>query len=112
MGRGLELSVVTMLQFPEQLRDGSGGERVYRELLNNVGSVLCGHLDNPSMLSEKLATPKTSADEVAELLGGCPDDRWVFSPATSRSLESRTSPLMLIRDPPLPRGHPDGATDL
>lgn len=112
MGRGLGLSVVPMLQFPQQLQEGTGGDRVFQELLNNIGSVLCGHLDTAPQLAETLATRQTPAADVRDLLRSCPDDRWVFSPAADRSLESKTSPLMVIDDPPLPPGHPDGSVPL
>lgn len=112
MGRGFGLSVVPLLQFPQQIRTGPDGERVYRELLNNIGSVLSGQLDDAPLLAQRLATQRTSPDEVATLLGSCPDDRWVFSPATSRSLQSQQSPLMVLQDPPLPPGHPEGDAPL
>jgi len=111
MGRGLGLSVVSMMQFPRQLKQESG-DRAYDEVLSNVGTLLCGTHHHASQLASRLATTNRSAAEFETLLSDLPSDRWLFSPAGGRTLRTRQPPRMVINDPPLPPGHPAGQAPL
>jgi hypothetical protein len=108
MGRGHGLGVVPMLQHPRQL--GHEDDRSQDELLENVHSILAGRIPDADRLAERLSDSTRSAAELSNRLGSLRDDWWLFAPATPRDVPPVSAHT--IADPPLPPGHPDGATPL
>jgi len=103
-GRGFNLALTLVLQFPEQLRDSH--PRVYAELLNDVGTIITGNVGVDRRLTERLATSAHDPDAVAARLRALQRGEWLVRPAAPFAAQP-PHPFTVV-SAPLPAGHPDG----
>jgi hypothetical protein len=96
------------MQFPAQLADRD--ERAYREVLNNVGTVVTGSVAVDRRLAERLATSEAPAETVQHRLRALSRGEWLVSlPAP---FGAPTPQPFVVESAPLPSGHPGGPRPL
>ncbi|WP_435118797.1 type IV secretory system conjugative DNA transfer family protein [Halolamina sp. C58] len=102
-GRAFDLALTLAMQFPEQLRDSH--QRVYAELLNDVGTIITGPVGVDRRLAERLATSDADADAVADRLRDLQRGEWLVRPAAP--FADRQPRPFTVTSPSLPAGHPE-----
>jgi hypothetical protein len=109
-GRAFGLAVTLVMQFPAQIRDRQ--PEAYRELLNDVGTLVTGPVGVDDALAERLATERHPPEEVANRLRALDRGEWLVRPAAP--FDAPSPPPVVCESPPLPPGHPDadGTTSL
>jgi hypothetical protein len=106
--RGFGASMTLAMQFPGQLADRD--KRAYREVLNNVGTVVTGTVAVDRRLAERLATSEVPVEAIQHRLRAVSRGEWVVSlPAPFG--EPAPQPFV-VESAPLPAGHPDGPRPL
>lgn len=106
--RGFGLSLTLVMQFAEQLHDGSPG--AYHELLNNAGTVITGRVAVDRDLEHRLATDDMSPADVGNRLRALDRGQWLVDlPAPFGASKPRP---FVVESVPLPPGHPDGSQPL
>jgi hypothetical protein len=107
-GRGFDCSVTLSTQFPAQFR--TEDDRVYEELLNNVGTLITGTVALDEKLSARLATDTMPPAQVATRLRALERGQWLVSLPGSFG-EPEPDPFVLTSGA-LPAGHPEGDAPL
>jgi hypothetical protein len=107
MGRGHELGVIPMLQFPKQVADADSG--LYEELLNDCHSILAGGISNADELATQLATGSLTPTMAKRRLNELRSDRWLLKPASLRG--TGTTATTMLAEAGLPPGHPEATGD-
>jgi hypothetical protein len=103
-GRGFGLSITLAMQFPAQLREQS--PRAYREVVNNVGTIVTGNVAVDSALTDRLATEDQPPSEVGNRLRALSRGEW-FTRLPAGFDDAPPRPFVL-ESLPLPPGHPEG----
>jgi DNA helicase HerA-like ATPase len=103
-GRGFGLSMTLAMQFPGQLEEES--TRAYREVLNNVGTVLTGNVAVDSALTTRLATEDMPPAEVGNRLRALSRGEWLAS--VPAPFDEEAPRPFVLESMPLPAGHPEG----
>jgi hypothetical protein len=107
-GRGFDCSVTLSTQFPAQLR--TEDDRVYEELLNNVGTLVTGTVALDEKLSARLATDTMPPAQVSTRLRALERGQWLVS-LPGPFGEPEPDPFVLTSGA-LPAGHPEGDAPL
>ena len=107
-GRGFDCSVTLSTQFPAQFR--TEDERVYEELLNNVGTLITGTVALDEKLSARLATDAMPPAQVATRLRALERGQWLVSLPGAFG-EPEPDPFV-VSSGALPAGHPEGDAPL
>ncbi|WP_435102391.1 hypothetical protein [Halarchaeum sp. P4] len=103
-GRAFDVSVTLATQYPGQLR--SRDPDLYRELLNDVSTLVVGNVGLDPDLAARLATSDEDPAAVATRLRALRRGEWLCSlPADFDQTEPHP---FVVRSTPLPLGHPDG----
>jgi DNA helicase HerA-like ATPase len=103
-GREFRISIGLSAQFPEQLRL-EGGESVYLNALNNIGTKIIGKVSIDDDIAEALATEDMPPAAVKERFRAMP--RGEFFVGIPSSAFGETGPQPFSVDPmPIPSGHP------
>jgi len=100
-GRAFGLAVTLVMQFPAQIRDRQ--PEAYRELLNDVGTLVTGPVGVDDALAERLATERHPPSEVANRLRALDRGEWLVRPAAP--FDAPSPPPVVCESPPLPPGH-------
>jgi hypothetical protein len=103
-GRAFGIAITLAMQFPEQIR--TEHPRVYRELLNDVGTTITGSVGVDDGLAQRLATGDIDATAMAARLRALDRGEWIVRPAAPFA-DRKPRPFQLT-SPPLPPGHPEG----
>lgn len=103
--RSFGLGVVLAMQYPRQFLE-TDSEAVYREILEDVHTVVLGRLSNDSYFANRLSNASRSSAEIENRLGSLADDEFLAKPASE--FGKQAPPVDMIQNPPLPPGHPDG----
>ncbi|QLC35084.1 ATP-binding protein (plasmid) [Halarchaeum sp. CBA1220] len=107
-GRAFDVSVTLATQYPSQLR--SADPDLYRELLNDVSTLVVGNVGLDRDLAARLATSEEDPGDVANRLRALRRGEWLCSlPAGFDRTEPRP---FVVRSAPLPPGHPESARPL
>ncbi|MUV85161.1 ATP-binding protein [Natronomonas sp. CBA1123] len=107
-GRAFGVGVTVMLQFPEQLRDDY--PRVYRELINDIGTHITGPVNDATGLARAFATDAHPVDDIATRISNLERGDWLVNPAAPFADTPPTPFYCQSRS--LPPGHPDGEDPL
>jgi hypothetical protein len=107
-GRAFGIAITLAMQFPEQVRHDH--PRVYRELLNDVGTTIAGSVGVDDGLAQRLATGDIDADAMAARLRALDRGEWLVRPAAPFA-DRKPRPFQCT-SPPLPLGHPAGTHPL
>ncbi|QOS10739.1 uncharacterized protein HfgLR_02950 [Haloferax gibbonsii] len=104
--RSFGLSMTLAMQFPAQLREAN--PEAYREVLNNVSTIVTGNVAVDPEFSHRFATTDHPANEVQARLRALRRGQWLTTlPAGFGHAEP--TPFVL-QSAPLPAGHPEGAS--
>ncbi|REA03912.1 hypothetical protein DEQ92_12335 [Haloferax sp. Atlit-6N] len=101
--RSFGLSVTLAMQFPAQLREAN--PEAYREVLNNVSTIITGNVAVDSQFSRRFATAELPETEVQTRLRALRRGQW-FATLPAGFGEPEPQPFVL-QSPPLPAGHPE-----
>jgi DNA-binding PadR family transcriptional regulator len=101
-GRGFGLSVTLAMQYPAQLRNAD--ERVYDEVLNDVGTFVVGNVPIDRKLAERLVTDDMDREQVGARLRALGRGEWLVKPAAEYGAPD-VRPFQVESVQP-PRGHP------
>ncbi|MCO8268103.1 TraM recognition domain-containing protein [Haloferax sp. AB510] len=102
--RSFGLSMTLAMQFPAQLR--AANPEAYREVLNNVSTIVTGNVAVDPEFSHRFATTDHPANEVQARLRALRRGQWLTTlPAGFGDAEP--TPFVL-QSAPLPAGHPEG----
>jgi hypothetical protein len=96
------------MQFPGQLEAESS--RAYREVLNNVGTVVTGNVAVDSALTTRLATEDMPPSEVGNRLRALSRGEWLAS--VPAPFDEEPPRPFVLESMPLPAGHPEGEDPL
>lgn len=108
-GRSFNLSVGLSMQFPEQMRDA--GDRTYRNVLNNIASLLIGKITLDEEVAEALAHEDMDPEDFRNRIKALPRGEWIGQFPSPRFKETGPEPFSL--DPlPVPSGHPESQNPL
>ncbi|WP_239640846.1 type IV secretory system conjugative DNA transfer family protein [Haloferax sulfurifontis] len=101
--RSFGLSVTLAMQFPAQLREAN--PEAYREVLNNVSTIITGNVAVDPQFSRRFATAERPATEVQTRLRALRRGQWLATlPAGFGDPEPQP---FVLQSPPLPAGHPE-----
>jgi hypothetical protein len=103
-GRGFGLSMTLAMQFPAQLKEES--PRAYREVLNNVGTIVTGNVAVDSALTTRMATEDMPPSEVGNRLRALSRGEWLAS--VPAPFDEEPPRPFVLESMPLPAGHPEG----
>jgi len=106
-GRGFNLSVGLSMQFPQQMEDASdsASNRTYRNVLNNVGSLMIGQIRLDKQIANAISHEEVDAEEFKNRIGSLPRGEWIAQLPSSQFGETGPKPFSL--EPlPIPAGHP------
>ncbi|QIO24237.1 ATP-binding protein [Haloarcula sp. JP-L23] len=104
--RSFDCALTLAMQFPAQLQETS--ERAYREVLNNVSTIIAGNVAVDEELTRRLATDEMRPQEVGNRLRALRRGQWFVSlPASFDEDEPRP---FLVRSLAPPNGHPAATT--
>ena len=102
--RSFGCSVTLATQFPGQLR--MRDEAAYRELINNVSTIITGSVPVDEALTKRLATADLDPTAVGNRLRSLQRGQWLVRlPAPYATQPPRP---FLVASAPLPKGHPEG----
>jgi hypothetical protein len=107
-GRGFDCAVTLSTQFPAQFR--TEDDRVYEELLNNVGTLVTGTVALDEKLAARLATDAMPPAQVATRLRALERGQWLVSLPGAFG-EPEPDPFV-VTSGSLPAGHPEGDAPL
>lgn len=116
-GRSFGLAMGLIMQFSEQVDLGDGGDRAYREILNNVKTKLVGNVEIDSDLAEALAHEDLEPVELRNRLTALPTGEWIAQ-LPSPGFGKTAPELFTVKPLPIPLGttesdellHPDQAS--
>ncbi|WP_416838726.1 ATP-binding protein [Haloferax sp. DFSO52] len=101
--RSFGLSVTLAMQFPAQLREAN--PEAYREVLNNVSTIVTGNVAVDPQFSRRFATAEVPTGEVQTRLRALRRGQWLATlPAGFGQPEPQP---FVLQSAPLPPGHPD-----
>jgi len=106
-GRGFGAAVSLTLQFPGQFE--AVDRAVYREVINNTGTVVTGEVSRDRALAETLATSEMPPEQVANRLRALGNYEWLCR--LPRRADTSLRPFTLASGPQ-PPGVPDGPDPL
>ncbi|KTG25155.1 TraM recognition domain-containing protein [Haloferax profundi] len=101
--RSFGLSITLSMQFPAQLREAN--PEAYREVLNNVSTIVTGNVAVDPQFSRRFATTELPATEVQNRLRALRRGQWLTTLPAGFG-EPEPQPFVL-QSPPLPAGHPE-----
>ncbi|WP_276278635.1 hypothetical protein [Haloarcula regularis] len=104
--RSFDCSLTLAMQFPAQLRETS--ERAYREVLNNVSTIVSGNVAVDEQLARRLATEEMDVRTVGNRLRALRRGQWFVS-LPAKFDEDEPQPF-LARSLAPPQGHPAATT--
>lgn len=112
-GRGLNLSVTTVMQFPQQVREAlkkTGNTRLYKELLTESEQFIIGPLLTREGPLGRLADQFQTEADIADRLSRLPKGEWLcqFTP----NYGEPPTETFTLESPRLPPGYPDGPQPL
>ncbi|WP_302083332.1 ATP-binding protein [Salinibaculum rarum] len=108
-GRSFHLGVGLSMQYPEQMKDA--GERTYRNVLNNVASLLIGKITLDEEIAEAMAHEDMTPEQFSNRIKSLPRGEWIAQLPSPTFQETGPEPFSL--DPlPIPAGHPESANPL
>jgi len=101
--RSFGLSITLAMQFPAQLKEAN--PEAYREVLNNVSTIITGNVAVDPEFSRRFATAERPATEVQTRLRALRRGQWLATlPAEFGQPEPQP---FVLQSPPLPAGHPE-----
>jgi len=101
--RSFGLSITLAMQFPAQLKETN--PEAYREVLNNVSTIVTGNVAVDPEFSRRFATAELPATEVQTRLRALRRGQWLATlPAGFGQPEPHP---FVLQSPPLPAGHPE-----
>ncbi len=101
--RSFGLSITLAMQFPAQLKEAN--PEAYREVLNNVSTIVTGNVAVDPEFSRRFATAELPATEVQTRLRALRRGQWLATlPAGFGQPEPHP---FVLQSPPLPAGHPE-----
>jgi hypothetical protein len=109
-GREFDVSLTLLAQSPAQLITDGDESDVGTALLANAGTIATGRLPMASALADRLSTPTTDRERMADLISGLDRDEWLFE--RSSVWGAPRPPVSLLAPPSPPPGHPESAYPL
>lgn len=104
-GRSFHLSVGLSMQFPEQMKS-SAGDRVYRNVLNNVATFLIGKITLDEEIADAMAHENMSPVEFSNRIKALPRGEWIAQLPSPEFMETGPEPFS-VEPLPIPSGHPE-----
>lgn len=102
-GRGFNVSLGLIMQFPSQLKDDTGESDMYDNLIENVGTKILGSHKLADDIAESISSEAIDAEEFAYRLRTLPDGEWIVDIKGTQFLEEEPRPFS-IRSLEPPRG--------
>lgn len=104
-GRSFNLSVGLSMQFPEQMKTG-GGDRMYRNVLNNIATLLIGKITLDEEIAMAMAHEGMEVEDFRNRIKALPRGEWIAQLPSPEFMETGPDPFSL-QPLPIPAGHPE-----
>lgn len=104
-GRSFNLSMGLSMQFPEQMKSSS--ERVYKNVLNNIGTKLIGKISLDEEIAKTMAHEGMDVETFNNRISSLPRGEWIAQLPSPKFMETGPEPFSL-QPLPIPAGHPEG----
>lgn len=101
-GRSFKLSVGLSMQFPEQMK--SAGERVYKNVLNNMATKLIGKITLDEEIAKAMAHEGMDVETFNNRISSLPRGEWIAQLPSPSFMETGPEPFSL-QPLPIPAGH-------